>query len=171
MDIAATNIGRTNAYRAIAAIAALTFAVDELTKVLARASLSLCHVPSDACQQTDLTSWFGFVRLENGGSPLGFGQGLWVWVLLALVGLLLVPVYARAGAGAGLLALAAGLQLGGAIGNLVDRAVFGGATDFIRVGVVVVNLADLALLAGALIGTWVLAHAGARSHGKGVNTR
>jgi signal peptidase II len=45
-------------------------------------------------------------------------------------------------------AWAAGLIIGGAAANLLDRAVHGAVQDFIVIGPVVVNLADLAVLVG-----------------------
>jgi signal peptidase II len=139
----------------IALGAAVIIAVDELTKTLARILLPLCS--TSECHEVDLAPWFGFVRMANGGSPLGFAQGLWLWTAIAVAGVLLVPIYARAGARRRWLAFAAALQLGGALGNLVDRVAFGGATDFLRIGSVVLNVSDLALVAGAVIGSSSLA--------------
>lgn len=42
----------------------------------------------------------------------------------------------------------AGALLGGAVSNLVDRVLFGAVRDFLVLGPVVANLADLAVLAG-----------------------
>lgn len=42
------------------------------------------------------------------------------------------------------------LLLGGALGNLVDRAATGAVHDFLITGPVVINLADLAVLAGTV---------------------
>lgn len=50
---------------------------------------------------------------------------------------------------------AAGLLIGGAVANLADRTLHGAVQDFIVLGPVVVNVADLAILAGLLA---VLAH-------------
>jgi signal peptidase II len=149
-------VGRTGRYATIGMVTAATFVADELTKVAARAWLPLCEASTRACGEIDLSPWLGFVRLANDGSPLGFAPGLWVWVAIAFVGLLLVPVYARSRTGAGVLAVAAGLQLGGALGNLFDRIAFGGATDLVRIGSVVINLADIALLVGAVMATAIL---------------
>ncbi len=72
-------------------------------------------------------------------------------VLACLVGL--VVLMAR-----GLLAggpLAAGLILGGAVANLVDRVEGGGVTDFIDLGAwPSFNLADVALTAGVAVMLW-----------------
>ena len=45
---------------------------------------------------------------------------------------------------------AGSLLLGGALGNLVDRAATGAVHDFLVVGPVVINVADVAVLAGVL---------------------
>lgn len=146
----------------LALLTGLTFLIDEGTKTVARALLALCRPEAVACQEVRVTSWFTFVRVENAGSALGFGQGMWAWVALAVVGLLLVPVYLR-GADTRLIVVAAALQLGGALGNLFDRLVFGGATDFLEIGRVVLNVADVASLAGAGLAVWLLATSPARS--------
>jgi signal peptidase II len=52
--------------------------------------------------------------------------------------------------------------VGGALGNLVDRAAFGSVHDFIALGWIVVNVADIAVVAG-LIG--LIVHRRAR-HGQ-----
>lgn len=49
------------------------------------------------------------------------------------------------------LRLALGLQLGGAVGNLVDRLRLGHVTDFIDFGPWIFNLADVAIIWGAVI--------------------
>lgn len=135
-------------------IAAGVLLVDEATKSLARAALTLCTPPSAACERIDLPGGLELLRVANEGSGLGFQQGWWLWFVLAVAGMLLVLAYARRGGRVGLvLALGAGLQLGGAAGNLLDRALFGGATDFIAVGAVVINLADVALFLGTALAT------------------
>lgn len=44
--------------------------------------------------------------------------------------------------------LAFGLIVGGAVSNLIDRAVYGYVRDFINLGITTVNLADLAIMIG-----------------------
>lgn len=46
---------------------------------------------------------------------------------------------------------AAGAPLGGAVSNLADRALFGSVRDFLVLGPVIANLADLALAAGFVL--------------------
>jgi signal peptidase II len=57
-----------------------------------------------------------------------------------------------------LLRIAIGLQLGGAIGNLVDRLRQDGhVTDFIDIGPwYIFNLADLAIVSGVILFGWVI---------------
>jgi len=104
------------------------------------------------------------MRIGNAGSLVGFGHGWWMWVLLAMVGALLISVYGWWLREAGwIAALGVGLQLGGALGNLLDRLVFRAATDVVYAGWGPVwNLADVALLAGAPLAAWSLAGAGSR---------
>jgi signal peptidase II len=55
--------------------------------------------------------------------------------------------------------LAMGLQMGGAIGNLIDRVVVGHVTDFISVGTFAVfNVADASISVGVavlILGVWL----------------
>ncbi len=74
-----------------------------------------------------------------------------VLVLLMAVGLLLALGVVAGLARRGRVSVTAGsLLLGGALGNLVDRAATGAVHDFLAVGPVVLNLADVAVLAGVL---------------------
>jgi lipoprotein signal peptidase len=66
--------------------------------------------------------------------------------VVAAVALLLPRV--RSGA---VPALTAGLLLGGALSNLADRALFGAVRDFLVLGPVVANLADVAVVAGLVL--------------------
>jgi signal peptidase II len=72
-------------------------------------------------------------------------------VLLTAVGLLLALVVVAGLVHRGRVSVTGGsLLLGGALGNLVDRAATGAVHDFLVVGPVVINLADVAVLAGVL---------------------
>jgi signal peptidase II len=74
-----------------------------------------------------------------------------VLVLLMAVGLLLALVVVAGLVRRGRVSVTGGsLLLGGALGNLVDRAATGAVHDFLVVGPVVLNLADVAVLAGVL---------------------
>jgi len=141
-----------------AVIIGVALAADQLTKVLVRQRLPLC---SDSCPGTwgriEVAGNLGLLRVENSGSAFGFHQGLWIWILVAVLGLLAIPVYARHMKTTWAAAWAVGLQTGGALGNLSDRFIYGGATDFINLGWgPIFNIADVAVLAGAIIATLLL---------------
>jgi signal peptidase II len=143
-------------------IAVLVLTTDELLKVYVRARLPVCDIRALApCERLELVGPLRLVRHENAGSALGFAQGWQIWLFLAGLGLLLVPVYARRLRGRAWIAGAAvGLQLGGAAGNLLDRALLGSATDMLYIGYGLVwNLADVALVVGTVMSTWLLVRA------------
>ena len=152
-----------------AQVAFICLVADQATKALARMSLPLCPRPDVPCVRYGLSSEVGFVRVANEGSAFGFAQGSWIWIALAVLGIATIAVYAKARPHP-LLGLAAGLQLGGALGNLVDRIAFGGATDFIQAGPVVLNVADLQLLLGTVLGASALLLAGPRHAPERVRT-
>jgi len=142
------------------ASAVLVLVADELLKLFVRANLSVCNVAQMAvCPRVDLVGPLRLVRAENAGSALGYAQGWALWIVLAAIGIGLVPLYARRLRPFGALgALAAGLQAGGALGNLLDRTALGSATDMLTFenGALVWNVADLALLAGTVLATALL---------------
>jgi signal peptidase II len=141
----------------IAAVAATVCVADQATKTLARVLLPLCETyGSPGCEPVQMFGPMRFVQLANGGSALGFGQEQVVWILLSLIGTIMTFAYARRRSGL-LLGVAAGLQLGGAASNLADRVAMGHVTDFVLAGPVVINVADVALIAGTAIAVSVLA--------------
>jgi lipoprotein signal peptidase len=93
-----------------------------------------------------------FVSYTNPDGPLGvFSAGLGVHLALAVAVL--------AGFTSACVRLAStgrvpwwvpGLTIGGALANLFDRAATGSAHDWLEIGPVVVNLADVAVLVGAV---------------------
>ncbi len=141
-------------------IAAFVLAADQAAKEFVRQHLLVCPAasPLHACDQLRVVGSLILVRTENAGSAFGFLQGLWVWVLLAALGVAFIPIYARQLAKINWsAALAVGLQLGGALGNLLDRLLFGRVTDFIYIGGgLVFNLADVALAIGMVLAVVVL---------------
>jgi signal peptidase II len=141
-------------------IALLVLFPDELVKTVSRLLLNPCSTMRWAqCDSLNLVGPLSLVHTSNAGSALGFGQGWWIWAFLALCGVLLIPFYAGWLRGGGwVTALAVGLQVGGALGNALDRLTLGGASDVLYMGVGPTwNLADLAIGAGALLATWALA--------------
>jgi signal peptidase II len=148
-------------YRWVALLALFVLAVDELVKTVARVRLAPCPESSSTlCDSLRVVGPLWLVHTANAGSALGYGQGWWVWLLLAVVGLLLIPLYARMLRGGRVAVLAVGLQVGGALGNLLDRLVLGGASDvfYIAGWGFTWNLADVAIGVGTLLAVWALVH-------------
>jgi signal peptidase II len=129
-------------------------AVDQGSKLLARAFVPLCDAA--ACETHRILGPIGFLRVENRGSALGFVQGLALWTSLALVALALVPIIGKR-LSTPATRRGVWLLLGGALANAFDRVAWGGVTDFLDPGgVVVFNLADVALLIGCVLSTAAL---------------
>ncbi|MSQ40796.1 MAG: signal peptidase II [Dehalococcoidia bacterium] len=120
------------------------FVADQATKGLVR----LWMVEGEAIPAE------GLLRLQyvvNRGSAFGLFQGQTLFLIVASVGgvVLLAFFYRRHAHLSLLLRLGVGLILGGALGNLVDRLLLGGVTDFIAVGWWPnFNLADSSILMG-----------------------
>ncbi len=133
------------AWLAAAGVLAAVVALDQATKALVRANLP-------RGQHRDLVLGIDLVQVHNRGIAFGLltnGGTLLTVVTFAALALLLV--YFALHATRPLLWLPTGLLLGGAIGNLVDRARLGAVTDFIDPPLwPAFNLADAAITIGVL---------------------
>jgi signal peptidase II len=136
-------------------VCALTLAVDQWTKALARQALQ----PRGPLRpMVVVDGWFELRYGENPGAAFGTLQdvpvGRLLLALLALAAFVLVLVYLhRTQAESPRLYVALGLLAGGALGNLVDGTRYGRVTDFIvwkfgRHQWPAFNLADAALCIG-----------------------
>lgn len=100
----------------------------------------------------------GFLKLsgtKNTGIAFGALSGS-VWLLPLLTGLVtgLIVLYIIISRPRGLLAVGLSLILGGALGNLIDRLLFGYVIDFIEllfVRFAVFNAADIAITVGCFL--------------------
>lgn len=151
---------KSQSKRLIVTIIGLTVVVavlDQLSKVLA---LSRLDEGAD-------TIWFvgellGWKLLFNPGAALSIGTGMtWVLTLVAVTVVVVVVRISRQIGSAGW-ALAFGLLLGGAIGNLIDRffrepgIARGHVVDFINYGGFFVgNVADIAIVLAAVLIAWL----------------
>ncbi len=132
----------------------LALALDQGTKAWARSSLRP-HGPVSV-----IAGYFDLTYSENSGIAFSVlrdvSSARWLFVALGVVALSVLVIYLRrAPPGARRLAAELGLVAGGAVGNLIDRAVFAKVTDFIfwHVGShrwPVFNIADAALLVGVV---------------------
>jgi signal peptidase II len=100
------------------------------------------------------------VHWQNTGAAFGMFQGMnTVFMILAvIVSIAIIYYYPRIPRSEWYLRLALCLQLGGAVGNLIDRIHQGYVNDFISVGTFAVfNVADASISLGVavmLIGLW-----------------
>jgi signal peptidase II len=140
-------------------MAGFIVALDQWTKFLVRTRLPFGEIWSP---WSWLTPYARIVNWKNSGAAFGMLQGFGgVFTLLAIVvALAIFYYYPQVSAQDWYLKLAMGLQLGGALGNLVDRLTQQGhVTDFISIGnFPVFNVADSSISIGVavlVIGIWI----------------
>jgi signal peptidase II len=137
-------------------LAALVVAVDQTSKRLAENKLERTGVRS--VPVPGVGDYLRLTYVENRGAAFGLLQdqtAFFVFVGLLVVGVI-VASYRYLPRSGFLLHLALGLQLGGAIGNLVDRIVYGYVVDFVDFGYrsnwwPVFNVADSAIVVGVAL--------------------
>ena len=140
-------------------LAAIFFLLDQLTKFLVRAYLPFGY-------SYPATGFFRFTHAENTGSAFGLFQGHNTpLIVISFVGIfVLAMIYQSQPRPTNLLRLSLGLQIGGALGNLVDRFRLGAVTDFVDVGPwPIFNLADSSIICGLLLLGWIILQPGRRS--------
>ena len=133
-----------------AALAAVVYALDLLTKTLAVAQL-------EGREPVSLLGGLLTLRLtRNPGAAFSLGTGYTVALTVVAIGVVVVVVRLSSRLRSAGWAVALGLLLGGACGNLTDRLVRapgpmrGHVVDFIDYGGLFIgNVADIALVGGA----------------------
>ncbi|MGI8780093.1 MAG: signal peptidase II [Solirubrobacteraceae bacterium] len=136
---------------AATAMAGAVVGVDQLTKATVRGELALG-------ERRDLLAGIDLVNVRNSGIAFGLladgGALLMVGTALALLALV---VFFVTHSGRALVWIPTGLLLGGAIGNLIDRALEGSVTDFVKLPhFPAFNVADTAITFGVLALLYVL---------------
>lgn len=142
-------------YWLLVVIAVVIISLDQLTKAIIRANIPFggMWMPLEW-----LAPYFRFVNWNNTGAAFGLFQsgGLVFAVLAVIISIVIVIYYPQIPKEEKLMRLAIALQLGGALGNLIDRIAFGPVTDFISVGdFPVFNIADSCITVG--VGILILA--------------
>jgi signal peptidase II len=146
----------------VLAVAGIVIILDQLTKEWVRTNIpkysSLIPIPA-------LGEYFVFEHVDNYGAAFGIlqNQGL-LFVAIAVVVAIAILVYVRyLPIEQRLVRLLLGLQLGGALGNLIDRINQGYVTDFIKMGVPGVyywpnyNIADSSIVVGVIaLGIYIM---------------
>lgn len=131
--------------------AGLIVFLDQLTKEWVRTNLSLGEVYRP---ELWITSFARILHWSNTGSAFGLfpNMGAVLAVLAFLVSAAIIYYYPQIPSHDRILRFAMIMQLGGALGNLVDRLTQGHVTDFISVGnFPVFNLADASISTGVAI--------------------
>jgi signal peptidase II len=130
------------------AVAGLVLVADQGTKYFARIFIE----PNQSIPI--IKGLFYFTHVRNTGAAFGmFSQRQPVFVAATIVAIILIVGYHIKTKETDLLFnLALGLELGGALGNLVDRITQGWVTDFFHVpNFPVFNIADSAIVAGVVL--------------------
>lgn len=136
-------------------VAGSVIILDQISKALVRA-----HIPFGGrwMPLEWLAPYFRFVYWHNTGAAFGlFQQGGLIFAILAvIVAIFIILYYPQVPQEEKLMRFALALQMGGALGNLIDRIRFGPVTDFISVGdFAVFNIADACITVG--VGILILA--------------
>jgi signal peptidase II len=147
-------------YWGIFTIAALIVALDQWTKWLVRV-----NIPAGESWLPESLMWLSpyarIVHWYNRGAAFGmFQEGGMVFTVLAFIVIAaIIYYYPQVSRADWPLRLAMSMQLGGAIGNLIDRLTIGYVTDFVSVGTFpVFNIADASISVGCvvlLLGVWL----------------
>jgi len=148
-------------YWQIIVIALVIVVLDQWTKGLVRA-----NIPFGGTWLPESLVWLHpyarIVHWSNTGAAFGlFKDGSMVFTVLAFIVIgLILYYYPQVEKVDWPLRIAMSMQLGGAIGNLVDRLTIGHVTDFISIGkFAVFNVADASISVGAailFIGIWIM---------------
>ena len=139
-------------------VAAVVIFIDQYTKYLVRANLALGQSwnPWPA-----LAPYVRLLHTRNTGAAFGmFKEASLVFAVIAVIVSVVIVYYAvRLPTGHWWMRIALGMQLGGAVGNLIDRVLFNGnVTDFISFTIPVIkydfavlNVADASISTGVAL--------------------
>jgi signal peptidase II len=145
------------AWARVAAVTAAVVALDQATKALVRAGIdegdSKAVIPGVDLVHTSNTG-VAFGALAGGGAVVSVVVGVALAALLA---------YFATHIRRPLVWLPTGMLLGGAVGNVIDRARAGAVTDFVQIplGFPAFNLADTSITLGVVVLLYVIERDGA----------
>jgi signal peptidase II len=141
-------------YGLLLIVALIAVLVDQLTKAIVIANVPLyATVPF-------IDPYLNWTRTQNTGAAFSlFENGGMFFIIVAVIVSAVILYYApRLPVEDRLSRVALGLQLGGAMGNLIDRLRFGPVTDFIHFRIPqigldwpVSNIADICIVSGVIL--------------------
>jgi signal peptidase II len=132
-------------------LAAVVVLADQYSKHLVRTRLPLNMSWSP---WPWLAPYVRILHIQNTGAAFGIFKeaGLFFTAVAVVVTLVIIVYTQRLPPGHWWMRIALGMQLGGALGNLVDRLTFGTVTDFISVGnFAIFNIADASISLGVAL--------------------
>jgi len=149
---------KLKSYLFLFSVALSVIGLDQWTKAIVRSNLALGEIWS---LWDWLTPYARFVHWYNTGVAFGMFQNNNVLfaILVSIIALVIIVFYPSLTEDDWYLRIALSLQLGGAVGNLIDRITIGHVTDFISVGnFAVFNIADSCVTIGVgvmILGMWI----------------
>jgi signal peptidase II len=138
-------------YLVLFAIVISVILLDQYTKLLVRNSIPFGDVWAP---WPWLLPYARIVHWYNTGVAFGMFQGMGgsFTIVAIIVSVAILYYFPRVPAEDWTLRLAMGLQMGGALGNAIDRVTRGSVTDFISVGnFAVFNIADASITVGVIV--------------------
>ena len=149
---------RIQSYLFLFTVSLAVIGLDQWTKAIVRSYMELGEIWSP---WNWLTPYARFVHWYNTGVAFGMFQNnnVLVAILVSIIAVIIIIYYPSLTEDDWYLRIALSLQLGGAIGNLIDRLTIGHVTDFISVGnFAVFNIADSCVTIGVgvmILGMWM----------------
>lgn len=137
-------------YSLLLCIAGLVVLIDRITKILVLNNLA----PGEWWGPEWLMPYARLVYVKNTGVAFGMFQGMNVLFIILgiIVSMFILFYYPRLPEKEKAMRFTLGLLLGGSIGNLIDRILFGHVVDFVSVGnFAVFNVADSSITIGVVI--------------------
>ncbi len=138
-------------------LALIVILIDQWTKSLVENNLAIGEAWTFF---PGLEPIFQVLHTYNTGAAFGLfsGGSLFFAITAVIVGIAILIFNQRLEANNKWLRVALGLQLGGAIGNLIDRIRIGHVTDFLDVGPwpFLFNIADFAVVSGTILLAWLV---------------
>jgi len=135
-------------------IAGIVFLADQFTKALIMSNFQLGEA------RVVFVDYFNIVRVHNTGAAFSFmasagGWQRWVFTAIGVLAAVFISVLLKSHASQKLFAFALACILGGALGNVIDRILYGYVVDFLdffwRIWhFPAFNLADSAITLGAI---------------------
>ncbi len=141
-----------NQYGLLIAIAGFLITCDQITKALVRTYLPLEGQTWSAL--AFLEPYARIIHITNTGVAFGMFKGIgWVFAILAvIIAGVIIYYYPKVEKKELLLRVALAMQFSGAVGNLIDRIIYGKVTDFISVGNFAIwNIADASITVGVAL--------------------